>query len=218
MVNIDTSEEFENIMTLARSIRAEDPAALLDLVKLLGREMQSRHMVLPASYPEGGVPPDETFKDSNVWFPLDRDLTQDKRKFWDLVEPVCCAQALDLGRDLLIPSGWSQLRLKYALLDIGTGRPDGPWIQDPNHKVDLLLPINVGLVWGGHHSITAGILRAEGRIQIQQAYDMTPVYQHLECDGAHYRRVHDGAAISPVRGVKLAAIYEIGRLLLGKEN
>ncbi len=217
-MNIDTAEEFDDIMILARSIRAEDPAALLDLVKLLGREMQSRHMVLPASYPEGGVPPNETFKDSNVWFPLNQYLTRDQRKFWDIAEPVCCDLTLELGRDLVIPDSWNQLRLKYALLDVGTDRPDGPWIQDPNHKVDLLLPINVGLVWGGHHSITAGILRAEGRIHVRQAHDMTPVYQHLECDGAHYRRVHDGAAIAPVRNVKLAAIYEIGRLLLDKEN
>jgi hypothetical protein len=68
-------------------------------------------------------------------------------------------------------------------------------------------------VGGGNHSITAGIIHAQGKIKPEETYDISRVYKYVVCDGVEYKRKHDGSTIGPVSDLEMAAIFEIGRLI-----
>jgi len=44
------------------------------------------------------------------------------------------------------------------------------------------------------------------------------VYEHVTCDGIEYRRVHDGSRIAPVADLDVAAMFEIGRLMITQSD
>ena len=90
----------------------------------------------------------------------------------------------------------------------------GSWRQDWNHDIEYWLPLGIGWVKGGNHSITSGIIQGEGTIIIEEVYDISAVYQHVICDGDTFRRQHDGSKIASVKNVEFAGIFEIGRLML----
>jgi hypothetical protein len=71
----------------------------------------------------------------------------------------------------------------------------------------------VGWVHGGNHSITAGIVQAQGKLRPEITYDISRVYRHVTCDGVEYKRKHDGSTVGPVPDLEMAAIFEIGRLM-----
>ena len=49
---------------------------------------------------------------------------------------------------------------------------------------------------------------------MRAAYDLTPVYEHVECDGTSFLRRHDGQPLGPILSVPGAALFEIGRLMV----
>lgn len=211
--------EFDNIMSAAEAVYLDDPPVLLDLVRILGRETQSRYAALPLLFP-GDVAGSPMSELEELWVPMRQELTPDGARFLDLLEEIPPEQFLEgpptvkLGKDLVLPGPWSKGRLVTSLSSIGDGRAWGRWRSDDNHLVTLLLPLRVAWVNGGNHSITAGIVQAEGEITPQIVYDMSPVYGHVECDGAEFFRYHDEALIAPVRDAKLAALFEVGRLIV----
>lgn len=91
-------------------------------------------------------------------------------------------------------------------------RPIGP----DGKNLRGLCPETVGIVWvsNGNHSITAGIIRGEGKLRVGTIRDIRPVYQHVRYDGEHFHRSHDGSVIEPVRDPEFAAIFEVGRFML----
>ncbi len=92
---------------------------------------------------------------------------------------------LQLGRDVVLTTPWECKGFSSALAIIGSGKRLGGWRQDPNHKVTLVLPWGFGIVTNGNHSISAGILAAEGTIEPSEAFDLSPLLDRLACDGVH---------------------------------
>ena len=97
---------------------------------------------------------------------------------------------------------------------IGQGRRLKQWRQDDNnHHVELWLPMGIAWVYGGNHSISAGIIQGRGEIIPRHVYDISEVYDYVYCDGVNYYRKEDGSIISPVLNAEFAAIFEIGRIM-----
>jgi len=89
----------------------------------------------------------------------------------------------------------------------------GKWHQDPNHAIELWLPLGIGWVIAGNHSLTVGILYATGTVKPEITYDISEVYDYVNCDGVEYKRLVDNSVISPVPDLEIAAMFEIGRLM-----
>src|SRR5665213_2897030 len=121
-----------------------------------------------------------------------------------------------LDRDIVIPNPWEPIRLQNAFSMLRPGGAWGRWREDKNHQIELWEPIGIGWVHGGNHSICAGILTAAGTVTPDFGYDITPIYKHVVCDGRTFRRVHDRAVISDVASIEMAAIFEIGRLMIDR--
>lgn len=207
-------EAFRNIMQAAAYLFETDPHGLLDLVSLLGRAEQTRRMALPLSFP-GNVPSDYKPGPDGPWFGNRKPLTETGKDFEDLAPQVETEVPERLtAADLMMPEPWSKEGLLHVAPKIGAGRELGPFQQDRgNHHVELWLPLRVAWVQGGNHSITAGILRAEVELTTNLARDLTPLYDHVGCDGEVFFRLHDGSTIDMVPDYEWAAIFEIGRYL-----
>ncbi len=108
---------------------------------------------------------------------------------------------------------WKKSRLITSMALIGQGRRLKQWRQDDNnHHVELWLPIGIAWIYGGNHSISAGIIQGRGKIILRHIYDISEVYDYVYCDGVNYYRKEDGI-ISPVLNAEFAAIFEIGRIM-----
>jgi hypothetical protein len=221
-----SKEQFNDILNFAKSVLnatnrtsrdngiplKSDQHPLIDIIRLVGRKLQTQYITdlltqknetdLPSLFPE------------NVFLcPLEDALTEDGRRLYDLIKEVNLTKELFLNKDLVLPWPWKRKRLINCIAQIGQGRANGSWRQDHNHRVELWLPIGVGWVRGGNHSITAGIIQGEGSIVSEKIYDISELYNYVYSDGEYYYRIEDLGIIAPVKNMEFAAIFEIGRIM-----
>jgi hypothetical protein len=203
-------EEFASIMEIARIIARKDPKALPALIKLIGRSSQARVMNKVLRHDQDAE--HCGYEERNALFNTTAPITPDGRSLEDLKRKVPAPRPLKLGVDLVFPWPWERGRIINSLCELRPGGAGGEWRQDWNHAVILWLPLGVGWVGGGNHSITAGIIHTQGEVMPEETYDISRVYKYVVCDGVEYKRVHDNATISLVPDLEMAAIFEIGRL------
>ncbi len=204
-------EEFANILDLARIMARRDAQALPLLIRLLGRAAQIRAMgrVVREKKMES-----YDYDSDHALFHYGAELTRNGQRLDDLKREVPAPRSLNLASDLIFPWPWNAGRIINAFSNLRPGGEWGRWQQDLNHSIELWLPIGIGWVHGGNHSITAGILNGEGEIQPEITYDISRVYKHVTCDGIKYYRKYDGKAIGVVPDFEMAAVFEIGRLIM----
>lgn len=186
---------------------------LVDVIRLLGRDLQTKYMLhLVKNYGANRMK-DITF--DNTFFNSFEILNEKGETYHDLKNKVSFKKEVYLNKDVILPWSWSINRLKKSIVDIGDSRNMGIWKQDDeNHHTYLLLPIGVTFVDGGNHSITTGIIQGEGVITPECIYDISKVYDYVKCDGENYYLKKDGTIISSVKNVEFAAIFEIGRKMI----
>lgn len=203
------AQRFHAIMSVADKLAHEDPGSLPGIIQLLGRVVQGRAL---ASWIDRGD--DFHFLPASVLFDCHVPLAKDGRALNDLRRELDIKPNLDLSRDIILPWPWEPQRVVNSLQNIRPGGKWGEWRQDhDNHCVELWMPWHVGWVYGGNHSIAAGIASGTGLLTPDSCFDISPIYKFVKCDGLSYRRIDDGSLISPVSDVEIAAIFEIGRKL-----
>lgn len=206
--------QFEGIMDMAQRIAERHPPALIDLARLLGRTIQTdriAHLVLePGEHtPLPHLNFDQAFFDRS--FPL----TVDGRGFFALSQIHVEERDINLARDVVLPWPWRRDRFANTLSHIGAGKRAGAWRQQEwNHKIEWWVPIGIGWVEGGNHSISAGIVQGEGIVRVHGVRSIHSVYEHVLCDGTYFRRAYDREKICRVSSPEFAGLFEIGRLML----
>lgn len=200
-------------MAMAKEIVERHPPALNTLIRMVGRTVQARALERITCAQDGGSVPSLDWP--QLFFHFRGPLTDDGATLSSLAfQEIPQRYRLALGRDLVIPWPWEPSRIQNAISYIGFGRESGPWTQDANHRVHLLLPIGIGLVHGGNHSIATGIANSEGWVVNSTASDLAALYAHIRFDGHRYRRCADDAAIPGTPDEYMGAIFEIGRLMV----
>lgn len=189
--------------------------ALVDLQRLVMRPIQSDHML--SAY----LRPDHSATCSfDKWRHFGLSYIPDlEMSFIDFLmagRSMSIEQApkAALGRDIVLPTCWHPSSIINVLGSIGEGRCGGSWKQDPNHHLDYWFPLNIFWVGGGNHSIMQGILIAEGDVTPEEAYDLTPLYEHVAFNGDNWISKATNENIGKPRYKELGYIYEIGRLLI----
>ncbi|WP_131932044.1 DUF6710 family protein [Burkholderia sp. SRS-25] len=200
--------QFENIMEMAREIAQRNPGALHDLINLLLRPYQAEALVGVVENASHQAPPSIV---SSSFFFGDRRITPLSYGLGVKLEPD--AFRVNLAKDTILPWPWNRQRIAGALAHIGPGKSMGKWRQDPNHQVMLWLPWGISFVGGGNHSITAGIISGDGEITPGEVRDMSELLDLVECDGRYYRETSSRKTIAAVEDERIAAVFEIGRLM-----
>jgi hypothetical protein len=223
--NIEIKNNFDSIMRFSISVmdEAEDLKSedglneatehpLIDVVRLVGRQLQTQYITnLLYQRDEALIP--NLFPEEVLFHPLAM-ITKKGTNFQDVMRELKTEKVISLNRDLVLPWSWKKSRLITCIALIGQGRSWGQWRQDSNnHHVELWLPMGIAWVYGGNHSISAGIIQGKGEIIPRYVYDIRDVYDYVYCDGVNYYRKEDGSIISPVMNAEFAAIFEIGRIM-----
>lgn len=203
---------FSHSMKVAHSIAQQNPAALVDLIKVLLRPRQSSLLVDVIQKAQHK----SCYKITREEF-FCEGMAKDRFDDYELPKLVNNDYKLYLNSDTLLPCPWERGRIARSLSMIGSGKEWGNWEQDPdNHFVSLWLPWRIGFVEGGNHSITAGIIAGEGTITPEQVTDFSHIFNEILCDGEFYRDAKTGQEIAKVISPDIAAVFEIGRLMIGK--
>jgi len=201
--------EFDHIMAFAQALARNNPVALIDLVRFLLRPLQSE-LLLTAIQNElhGARHEIEDYKFFMPCGPSNLQISFNYPQFEG------GNYLVKLNRDPVLPCPWHRDRYIATLANIGHGKKCGDWKEDKlNHKVTIWLPWGIAFVDGGNHSIAAGIIGGEGELKPCQVFDMSGMLDLVQCDGKHYRSLQDGQILDSVHDLKIAAVFEIGRLL-----
>ena len=204
-------ERLNKIIALAEAIARQNPNALPDLVRLLGRNLQSNFMSLAVTcLNEHKIP---NLEPKLVWFDEFHPLNAEGIRLFDLKQRVA-QRTLNLASDLILPWPWNLERVASSLSCIGNDRRSRPWKQDEiNHFVEYWLPFGIGWVKGGNHSIMTGIIQGQGAIITDDAFDLTMLFPLVRFDGDAFIRISDGSCIQKVKNFEFAAIFEVGRIM-----
>lgn len=200
---ISEKYRFDNLLSVAKEMPV---SALPDLIRAIVRPLQSDFLLAVA---EEGIDARPHMTPAEFFFKgIGKLQDYEKMKAHELPADD---HALSLASDVVLPWPWSRRRYIDNISYIGTLK-EMPWKQDKiNHHVDLWLPWRIGFVFGGNHSITAGILSGEGTLIPEHVYDMSYLFEQVHTDGFHW--FVDGQKAEAVKSGRSAAIFEIGRLL-----
>jgi len=219
---------FGHLMATAHAIAEINPAGLHDLVRAILRPVQSDHLLSVAELGRKST----CSVDSMALFgvPVTRAIWSHRvaqREDHRLNGPLM----VSLAKDIVLPWPWNHARYVSALAMTGASKqpaiPDefprtrwrGAWKYDPmNHSVEVWLPWRIAFVSGGNHSIAAGILSAEGELPADQVYDMSFLFSEMRTNGVDYHCLRTGALLGSAPNPRIAAVFEIGRLLHEQES
>jgi hypothetical protein len=220
----DKLKKFNNILEFAKSVFIEYENSLgyvskepicakehpiIDVIRVLGRTLQTE--ALSALLFDKSDRSDLSIRSFDVIFHTFGIIENE-----DLKVEVNIEKEVQLSKDVILPWPWNRDRLINNISRIGEGRVFGKWKQDSNHRGILWLPIGITWVEQGNHSIATGIIQGDGVIKPRNVYDISPVYNHVFCDGEYYRKKADNSIITKVKSVEFAAIFEIGRMMVEK--
>ncbi|MGY2258000.1 DUF6710 family protein [Pseudomonas sp. SDO55104_S430] len=211
---------FEQLIQTAKLIAQTNPRGLVDLVRAILRPLQSEYLLGVAERGQDALPTIGSFTFFGEAI-RDRIFDSDGVNFRG-ARLGSEAFSLRLSRDIVLPWAWDFGRYVDALATIGSDKEivcenkwsrvsQGPWRQDNNHQVELWLPWGIGFVNGGNHSITAGILAGEGEITPEYVFDMSYLFEEINCDGRFFS--DRTGQLTPVEDVRRAAVFEIGRMM-----
>lgn len=227
--HLSNEDKFNNILKFAGKILNDNYSSskehpIFDFLRILGRGIQSNYMKYLMYYDvEGGSHGVPNlcwnflgFNEREMFIGDNNELIE----FRQLKKEVSCNKKINLSKDLIWPWPWNRTRLINTITNIGKGRAWGQWQQDNNHFVEVWLPLGIAWVHGGNHSIAVGIVQG-GELTPKYYYDISDFYKHIKCDGKNFIRTNTNCLvkdkiIGPVINVDLAAIFEIGRLLVDK--
>ncbi|MFA0813392.1 DUF6710 family protein [Microbulbifer epialgicus] len=188
--------------------------ALEDLQRLALRQIQSRHMVDAYLKPDHhAIDPLSEWNDVGITFiPSIKksliDFLLDGRRINKGLLPTA-----KLGRDIVLPTCWHPFSIIHMLGKIGEGRKCGMWSQDPNHSIHYWYPLNIFWVAGGNHSITQGILLAEGEVKASEGYNLSDLYKYVFFNGDSWIDADSGATLGIPRYKEIGYVYEVGRFI-----
>lgn len=201
---------FDQTMRLATELAMANPAGLSDLVRILLRPLQAEFMIDVIEKPKHEARASIT---RNEFF-----IKQGASTLFSesgLNNLAGEAYKVHLAKDPVFPCPWHRDRIVSAFAHIGSGKTCGQWKQDfTNHHLTLWLPWRIAFVNGGNHSITAGIAAGEGVLQPDEVFDLSHVLEQVRCDGLYYRSIENGTILAEVKDPRVAAVFEIGRLMV----
>ncbi len=211
--------KLNRVLRVAEAIAEKNPDALIDLVRVLGRKLQSEYLTKFVF--DGSDDCDVDFHRgktsldfADVLFDMNRPVNEAGKVGLDFMVKSAEPRTLKLGVDLVMAWPWNKDSFANVLGHIGPDKPGGEWMQDKNHRPEVILPFGFAFLDGGNHSIMAGIVQGQGQLTAKSVYDISGLLNHVYFDGVHYRRMDTDEVLSKALNFEFGAIFEIGRLMV----
>lgn len=207
--NSSIQKEFDYILDFAQDLAGRNPTALIDLVRILLRPLQAELLLTAVKNEIHRTR--QPIQEYTFFMP---DGPRRIQMVFDYPQLDSDKFLVQLNRDPILPCPWHRDRYVDTLANIGHGKSWGNWVEDViNHSVMIWLPWGIPFVDGGNHSIATGIITGEGTLKPKYVCDMGKLLDLVNCDGKHYRSSQNNKVLDIVRDAKIAALFEIGRLM-----
>ncbi|MGR3960519.1 DUF6710 family protein [Vibrio lentus] len=200
-LTIQNTDEMEFLVSRADKLfKSNNFDGLKDLQKTIWRSLQAKLMLEPyikADHAAGG---DIVFN------------------FCDFSQIHDCYQG-EINRyislsEAVITFPWHPDRIINNLGTIGEGMNKGKFTPSNNHSVNYYWPIMLAKVTGGNHSIAQGIIRGEGRVQIESYYDLTSLVNRYKCDGRNWIDLSENRVVTYCDCIELGMAWEVSRFIM----
>lgn len=192
---------------------------LVDLQRLIARKLQSEHMSDAYFKPaHGAIPSLDACRHFGINLVPGANQHFDEFILDNRSLPMDELPRAKLGRDIVLPTCWHPSSILQSIGRIGEGLKWGKWTQDHNHDLMYWYPLNIFWVGGGNHSITQGIIRAEGEIKARSGFDLTDLYRYVRFDGIRWVDTETDQELGYPRYKEFGYIYEVGRYLIEGDN
>lgn len=223
--NPQEQSQFDIVMDWANKVKNDNPEplrrkqALQDLIKILLRPIQAEHIrdayLKPANRALGSLTfPDDFFSPchSNLAYEIITEKGNSR-------EPETRRRhTLNLASDTILPTSWNSCSIVNMLGTIGSEkRYLGLFQQNHDHHVTLILPLKIGFVTGGNHSIIQGIINGNGEIIPDQVIDLERLFDIVSFDGENWIDQPSGTPCGRPRYQEFGWVWEIARLMRHKE-
>lgn len=208
---------FKHLMEWANSLGAENNRrGLEDLIKIVLRPVQAIHLRDALLRPRHHGPQSLHWLSSlgGLWDGDSGHGTWAAFLLEKCRRPVDQSSTVRLASDMVIPTLWSESSILNSLGMIGKGRELGVFVQDINHSVTLMRPLNIVWVNGGNHSIAQGILDGEGELVPDDIYDVTRIIRGVRFDGQNWVCRKTGENLGWPMYAEFGWAWEIARLLI----
>ena len=192
-------ERANNIVN-SHKTREEQKLALRDFINVLLRPLLWSH--IRQQYLN------EDHKHSEIKLPRLFDIVPFEHLAYD-PRPKCDdeLQHLNLGNDCVFVNPWRPSSLNCMLGTIGHG--NNPFKQrEDNHDVSLLMPMRIGYVWRGNHSIMQGMLTGSGKIIPCEVINCSQYFDRYSFDGTHWVD-HESDQKVEARYIEFGWVWEI---------
>ncbi|SJK83868.1 DUF6710 family protein [Halomonas elongata] len=193
---------------------------LRDLRKIVMKPIQVRHITHAYSAPDHAA-----IEEADWMFDLGFNLLPDPRNSrgrsyfseycWNRRIPEASRQKieLDLATEIVLPTPWHPGRMLGNLGRIVKSDSEKAFRQDPNHHVVWLVPLEVGWVASGNHSIAQAIIAGSGQVTPKEAYDISDLLNEVYFDGRCWKYASEDNFGTFPRYEELGWAWEITRLL-----
>lgn len=193
---------FDKVMSLAKKINNSEREAL---IRALMKPIQADYLLAVATEGQDA----REIVDEHIFF-FSGFIHYLHDSVFKIDEGISCDYIVSLAKDIVLPCPWSENRYMNAL-SIGS-HAGNPWVGDDNHKIEIWLPWKIGLVRSGNHSLMSGVLWGEGELKAYKVTDLSSMFDRIHTDGLNWYA--NDEAIEMVKDYRIAAVYEIGRLLI----
>lgn len=206
-----TQRKFQNALYFAKDLLRQFPVRgqgvhpLLDFVRLIGKGLQAQYLTNILYYVDWPDLPEAYFTELG-WGMRFEEVYDCLKRVDSKPHRVC--------KDLLLPFPGSGQKLIRDMVHIGPGRKWGDWQQNMNHHIELWLPLGLGWVHSGEHSVTVALLQESSQVMAEDVFHMGPLLERFYCDGEFYRLQEDDSIAGPVHCLEMAVLFELGRLML----
>ncbi len=88
---------------------------------------------------------------------------------------------------------------------------DGFEYRNDNHRAFYYPFLNLCIVYGGNHSISAGIVKKQAKLPARICNDIS-LFPHVYTDGTYWYNTHTNEKSIPVLDFRMAVLYEAAKL------
>jgi len=207
----NTQRKFQNALHFAKALlrppsaRSQQDHPLLDFVRLIGKGLQAQYLPNIIYTADRPSLPEANFATLGCGMSIG-DL-------YDCLVRVDDTRPRRVCKDLLLPFPWDGQKLMCDMAHIGPGKKWGDWQKNVNHHIELWLPLGLGWVHSGDHSLVVAIMQESAQVMADEVFHMGPLLETYYCDGEFYRRQEDDSIVGPVQCLEIAVLFELGRLM-----
>jgi hypothetical protein len=213
---LSDSDKWKALLWNIKTAEAHGHRALQNMVVALTKIIQAE--ILTDMFFDTRLGSSEHYDVSSLFWCIDLPIRDDGATLSSLLRKRKSISEVSLSHASVIPQPWERWRMARSFQNLGKDGNWGEWMQNSNIYAVAWTPWPILWVSNGNHSTMAAIVTHGGLLKPTETYDATSLLKTVHTDGLNWMRSDTNEIIAPVRSMAMAAIFEIGKILLKRKR